>query len=125
MPNDAVRDAATALREIEASGEVPGIEFVRAKVQALLADREKTTVSVVEEGIAPKVLVYLLITNVAWAELQTGKHHVYRGVLSFTGQQLLSSFIAASKKMVDCGRQSQQENESELATLRRLIEEAG
>jgi hypothetical protein len=111
---DPVAIARQALRQIEAEGEVPGLALIRPKLLALIDDRERTTASIVEDRLDPRALIYLLISNVAQAELCTGRHHVYRGTLSGTGQALLSAFIVASERMVQCGLHEQVQHDAEL-----------
>ena len=120
-----MRAARSALREIEANDDIPGLHIIKDKLLTLIADDKRTTASLVEDRLNPKGLIYLLITNVAYAELGTGRYHVYRGVLSMSGQQLLSAFIFSSERMIEHGVHDRVSHEFDLADLRKELSQIG
>lgn len=117
--------ARAAFFEIEGKGEIPGLSQIRDDVLALVDDREKIAASIVEDKLDPRALIYLLVTNVASDKLCSGQYHIYRGILSFTGKQLLEAFTVASKQMVDLGVHDEKTHAAEVANLRKELGSIG
>lgn len=114
-----------ALTTIEQSDLIPGLHLVKDGVRGQLRDRDRTRASIEEDGLSPDGLVYLLISNVANVQLCSGQHHIYRGVLSMSGQELLAAFTKASEMMVQCGVHSQEDHERDMQSLKKEISEVG
>lgn len=123
--DDPIRRAHAALKTIESTQDLPGLDLIREDILELLADREKTTASIVEDGLDPKAVVYLLITNVTWDQLCSGQHHVYRGVLNFGGNQLLDAFAKASERLIAYRVHDRQRHVADVNRLRELVKQAG
>src|SRR5690606_15879510 len=90
-----------ALADIERAEVLPGLALLRDCIRSQLRDVERTRASIEEDGLTPEALVFLLASNVANAELCSGQHHIYRGVLSQSGRTLLATFEKASQLMVE------------------------
>lgn len=114
-----------ALAEIERAETLPGFSLVRDGICEQLRDVARTRASIDEDGLTPEALVFLLASNVANAELCSGQHHIYRGVLSQSGRTLLTTFEKASQLIVECGVHSQDEHERDMNSIRKEIAEIG
>jgi hypothetical protein len=114
-----------ALASIERAELIPGFDLVKDGIREQLKDRARTRASIEEDGLSPDGLIYLLASNIANTQLCTGNHHIYRGVLSMSGKQLLAAFGKASEMMVHCGIHSKEEHERELRSLKKEISEIG
>ena len=110
---------------IERAGLIPGFHLVKDAVRDQLKDRDRTRASIEEEGLSPDGVVYLLTSNVANSLLCNGQHHIYRGVLSMSGQELLTAFTKASEMMVQCGVHTQEDHERDMRSLKKEISEVG
>lgn len=114
-----------SLASIEKSGLIPGFHLVKDAIRDQLKDRDRTRASIEEDGLSPDGLVYLLTSNVANALLCSGQHHIYRGVLNMSGQELQAAFTKASEMMVQCGVHSQDDHERDMRSLKKEISEVG
>ncbi len=114
-----------SLVSIEKAEVIPGFHLVKEGIREHLKDRDRTRASIEEDGLSPDGLVYLLVSNVANALLCSGQHHIYRGVLSISGKDLLSAFTKSSEMMVQCGIHSQEEHERDIRSLKKEISEVG
>ena len=114
-----------SLASIEKSDLIPGFHLVKDAIRDQLKDRDRTRASIEEDGLSPDGLIYLLISNVANAQLCSGQHHIYRGVLSMSGQELLAAFTKASEMMVQCGVHSQEDHERDMRSLKKEVSEVG
>jgi hypothetical protein len=122
LSEERVKDSIAA---IEKSDLIPGFHLVKDAVRDQLKDRDRTRASIEEDGLSPDGLVYLLISNVTNAQLCSGQHHIYRGVLSITGKELLAAFTKASEMMVQCGVHSREDHERDMRNLKKEIAEVG
>jgi hypothetical protein len=114
-----------ALVAIERAELLPGFELVKEGVLEQLKDTARTRASIDEDALPPDALIYLLASNVANALLCSGSHHIYRGVLSESGRQLLATFEKASEIMVQFGVHSREERDRDMQILRKEISEVG
>ncbi len=124
-PDDPLSISRAAFYEIEAKDDVPGFSLIKEDVLSMLNDREKTTASIVDDKLDPKGLIYLLISNVAYANICSGQYHIYRGTLSANGKQLMAGFKVASRQMVAHGIHDQAAHEQEMASLKKEIAAIG
>jgi hypothetical protein len=121
---DPVAEALSAIREIEAEN-LPAFDMMQRELVALVQDREKTTISIVTEGMHPKGLVFLLISNIAYRELTSGTHHIYRGALSMQGQMFRQAFETATRRMVIFRLHDKAKCEQDLKDIAGVIASAG
>lgn len=122
---DSVKRVMDVLAEIDRAQLIPGFELVKDGIQEQLKDRVRTQVSIEEDGLSPDGLIYLLASNVANAQLCSGSHHIYRGVLSMSGRQLLAAYEKASEMMVQCDIHSQDEHDRDMQSIEKEISEIG
>ncbi|MDO8374625.1 MAG: hypothetical protein Q7T39_22070 [Polaromonas sp.] len=99
--------------------------IVERKVLGLASDAEKTVCSIRIDRMKPDQLALILITNVVGAELGSGTHHVYRGVLGAIGRDMQSLWTAAQTALLQRGYCDALEVEKDNAWLRDQIKAAG
>lgn len=122
----AVAVAIAALKQIEQQNSVPGLYLVKSEViQTLKSQQTKTHASIVEDRMPAVGLAYLLIMNVALRQLVSGHHHIYRGVLSGTGHELMATYEIASSKLVKLSVQTEVDHDNGLFELRKEVRSVG
>lgn len=57
-------------------------------INILKSTKEKTEHSIKIDGLSYKALAFLVMSNVIYSELTSGKHHVYRGSLNALGKSI-------------------------------------
>ena len=103
----------------------PSRRIVEPQVVARARETEKTVYSVRVDGQKPDQLALLLITNVLGFELGSGSYHVYRGVLSMVGKDMLEVWHSAQKVMEERGYATAQEIAEDNRWIDRQIKNAG
>jgi len=124
-PVEVIQTLAT-LNEIEA--QFPHFDI--AAISFLIRDRiesepEKVILSIRNDKLAPKTLVYLVITNVLDRELSSGRYHYYRGLLNNTGQSLLALWDHAVDELQFAGFHSEDEAKKDKEWIRQQIRGVG
>jgi hypothetical protein len=76
-------------------------------------------------GRTPREWVYSQIGNIAGDMLETGTHHVYRGILNETGNDLLKMFDATYDELVQMKAADLEYATKQKQTLRSSIREVG
>jgi hypothetical protein len=69
--------------------------------QTIISNSATIEKKISQNDISSLALAYTSIKNLAGAYLQSGRYHVYRGVLSMQGQALKSLFAYSSNKLID------------------------
>ena len=67
----------------------PCWKIIQPDIVELIQDREKTIISIRENGMEPKHLAMLLTTNVIGMHVQSGQYHIYRGILGTIGEDMV------------------------------------
>ncbi len=101
------------------------ISLVRNETVALASITDKTLMAIRHNGATPKQLALTLITNVVSKHLISGQYHVYRGMLSALGGEMLKLFSAAAHAMRDCGYCTEDELRENFHQLKSHIAEMG
>jgi hypothetical protein len=101
------------------------IETVRKGALSLAHDTDKVLYSIRVNHMKPDELALTLIYNVLTRNLQSGSLHVYRGILSMEGQDMLRLWHATAKELVKRGYSSTHEYETESAGIVEGIHSAG
>lgn len=100
-------------------------DIVKPKAIALAKDAERTVYSIRIDGMKPDQLALTLISNVLGAELQSGSHHVYRGVLSTVGNDMKAAWHAVQRELQQRGYCNEDEVREDNEWLQRQIKKAG
>jgi hypothetical protein len=115
-----------ALEEFEARHEFSGLALVKPIVLANIAKNPSGFAqAITEKGMTPQQVVATEVLNVAGDMLETGEHHVYRGVLSGSGEQLLCLFDETCDELIRLGAMTEDWKTTESAALRENIRGVG
>ena len=125
LRNDAVDNCLEEIKHIKE--DIGGLSFgeIEPHLVSLIRDEEKTTYSINEEGISPRTLVFLLITNVIQTILSTGKYHVYRGTLGLQGQDLLRVWDRSTEQLAELGYYTATQSQEDKNWIREQIKNVG
>lgn len=124
-PHHPVIRARAALDRILARDEIPGVDCLEPALRRMVSDRHVMQARLVADGVDPEALIYLLVANLAFDELCTGRHHVYRGVLGIRGRELHSAYGAAADRLLAIGVYDRETYDDNAAVLRKEITEIG
>lgn len=96
-------------------------------VERLIDNTEATTHTVRVDKVPPRLLVWVVFSNVTGDALATGGFHNYRNVLSFSGKALLTLFMRSIDELEKGGHYEGRDRtaEQERSWIRRRIAEAG
>ena len=104
----------------------PAFDAIKGEVRdVLVKESEKTVASINKDGLSPRVLVLLIMTNVLDPKLSFGENHVYRGSLSMLGQGLLNLWSYATDQLLEEGFFDQHEAEDQKKYINDQIKKVG
>jgi hypothetical protein len=101
------------------------LEQVRNEALAFAKETGKTVHTVKVDGIKPDHLALILIFNVLTRNLECGWNHIYRGVLSMTGTEMLKLWHITEKEMIKRGYQTQEQYAVDTEGLMKSIASMG
>lgn len=78
-----------------------------------------------ENDISPERTAYSWINNIAGDLLESGKHHLYRGVLSQTGEELLQIFDLTTNELVTLDDMTEEKGKQQKENIRENIKRIG
>lgn len=116
----AVQDIQNQNSDILASGHV-----AQRVITTLKNSKDKTEASITQDGLSYKGLAYLVMSNVIFQELSSGQHHIYRGSLNMTGQNMRQLWNRISSELIQEKLSTQQDIDRETADLDSNIRECG
>jgi hypothetical protein len=100
-------------------------DVVRCEARSLAKVAEKTVHSIRIDHLKPDQLALILITKVLGRHLSSGWYHVYRGVLSMVGSDMLKVWSAAVARLKDQGYYSSEEADEDMRWIREQIKGVG
>jgi hypothetical protein len=115
-------------KKIEKSGSISyltALKLIRSHVLDMISDEDATAYEIRESKMAPKNLVYVIMTNAIEAPLANGTYHTYRGTLGFQGTYLLSLWDYAIGQMENSGFYTPEKAKEEKQWIRSRIKEVG
>lgn len=101
------------------------MDTIREQALALAKNADRTVYSICIDGLKPDQLALILIFNVLTRNLQSGWHHVYRGLLTITGKDMLRLWHLTAKELVKRGYSTQAEYDADLKGLMEAIRSVG
>ncbi len=120
-----VQECVRALEQLEQESGNLAFGVVKSGALQLISDEEKTVHSIRDDGLAPRTLSALLLTNVIQSVLATGQHHIYRGTLSGTGQHLLKLWDFCVAELERAGYQAAADAEKDRVWIREQVKRIG
>jgi hypothetical protein len=106
-------------------GLMSDFERMRTEVGQRLADGKETYHAISELKMTPEAVVLMQMASVAGSLLQSGEHHVGKGLLGIHGQELFSVYRYALTTMQEKGFATQAETQGKLDFIERKIQELG
>ncbi len=123
-----VRAILGVLDEADYRFDCPAFTMIKGAIENLVLGAESAKIAAnVRKGISPRQSVYSWIVNIAGDELETGRHHLHRGILNpmGLGVDLLRIFDAAGDELVQIGAVDADYAAKQKAGLRKNIENEG
>ena len=103
-----------------------GINIIaREKAINLAKNYSKTVYSIRATHLKPDQLALLLLFNVLTREIESGWNHIYRGILSDAGREMLSMWHMICIEQIRLGYSTQADYENDLEGLIKQIKEMG
>lgn len=100
-------------------------DLVESGVRTLLRDVPRAIHTVRIDGVKPQHLALMLISNVLANELPSGQHHIYRGALGISGNDMLSMWITTIEEMRKNGCYTDAQAEKDMKWMQDQIKEVG
>lgn len=114
-----------ALDDLERSATNAAFSTIKHDVQTLIRDADKTANSIQVDGMSPEGLAALIMSNIIQNHLCSGNYHIYRGVLTSGGEQLLQLWDFVIESMAKTGVHAQEEADDEKHWIRTEIKKVG
>ena len=100
--------------------------YVASRANEILkVERRKTECSIDEDGLSYRGLAFLVIGNVIFNELSSGKHHIFRGTLNMIGKSMRQFWPVVCKGMIEEGLSDEESISVETKDLDASIQSAG
>ena len=100
--------------------------LVKREVEgAILQNPNKFTSAINNKGISPRQYVYGMIANCSGDFLESGRYHLYRGILTPTGENLLDIFNLALDELLQIGAISLDEAKKQREGIQASIKNVG
>lgn len=91
----------------------------------ILQNKEFIINKIQKEGRTPREAAYSFINNASGNLLETGRFHIYRGMLTREGYQLLHIFDKTVEKLFEMGAIEEEYLKSQKEGMRECIEQIG
>jgi hypothetical protein len=98
---------------------------IAEKVRRDLRDEARTKHSIEVEKLAPRDVVWIVITNAIAETLPLGNYHTYRGMLNFMGTQLYALWGEALSQLEKSGANTPEKTKEERSWMNEQIRNAG
>lgn len=123
-----VKAALGVLDELDYICDSPAFKLARKVVEStILARQEKFAITLKKQGRSPRQKVYSMLESVAGDYLESGSRDffVYRGLLTPTGEELLTVYDRIIDHMREINYISKEEAQKQKSDIRERIKEAG
>ena len=124
----AYRDEVRRIRNEDARGvlnSAAGIEMLNEEIVESIHAGKNAVKQKITDGKAPRVLVLLLISNIAYRDIASGKYHTYRGLLSMRGTCLRALWCYTMNELEKVGEISAEGKRLADQNLDEAIREVG
>jgi hypothetical protein len=98
---------------------------VRKRLRAYIINNPKEMSALRAKGQQPRLSCLSAIVKITHDDLVSGRYHIYRGVLSLTGQSKQGIFATAMNELEKAGICSAEGRRSQMRELEEGIREAG
>lgn len=104
---------------------VAGVEMLNEEIVNSIYAGKDAVKQKIANGKAPRVLVLLVISNIAYRNIASGKYHIYRGLLSMQGTCLRVLWHYAMNELGKVGEISAEDQKLADQNLNEAIREVG
>jgi hypothetical protein len=106
-------------------GLMSDFERLRTEVGNRIKDGKETYHAMSELKMTPEGVILMQMASVAGSILQSGTHHVGKGLLGIHGQELLTVYRYALNTMLTKGFASQADVQGKLSFMEQKVQELG
>jgi hypothetical protein len=101
--------------------------LVRGEIEKYIDKYQKEIITSVKSGISPRQIIYAAIANIAGDQLESGQHHLYRGILNplGVGADLLQLYDTAIDELVLIKALDAPRGQEEKAAIRKNMRDVG
>lgn len=124
---DEIQSVLNILDEAERDFNSSAFHLISNHIKGAISEFPDKIVAMVKGSKSPRQTVYIMIANVAGDEVESGEHHMYRGVLNPLGYgyELLSIYYLALDELVKMGYISEKEAEENKLGIQKNIKSVG
>ncbi len=124
---DEIQSILNALKEIDKKINSSAFHLIVKQIKGAISELPDKIVSMVKESESIHQTVYIMIANVAGDEVESGKHHMYRGVLDplGDGNELLKIYNFALDELVKLGYVSKNVAKENKSAIQENIKDVG
>ncbi len=124
---DEIKSILNALEAAESNFNSSAFHLISNTIKDVISKSPEKIVSMVRESKSVHQTVYIMIANIAGDEVESGKHHMYRGVLNPLGygNELLIIYYLAIDELLKIGYISEQKAEENKIGIRENIKNVG
>ena len=117
----------SALKEADSELKNPSFHLIKKVLKNVILNQDRDFIETIKGGLAPKQWVYVNITNIAGNMLESGKYHLYRGVINTMGpgQDLLKLYDTAMDEIMKMRVVDSKQANTEKEALRKNMEQVG
>jgi len=122
-----LRAALGLLDEASLKYEGSAFPIIRKNIEDVILKQPDELARIFQDGTSPRQWCYAAIANVAGDILETGRYHVYRGVLNplGPGPEMLSIYDKAIDELVQIGATTTDNAEKEKMAIRANLKSVG
>ena len=124
---DEIKSVLDVLNEAEHSFNSPAFCLISENIKGAISKYPERVVDMVRSDKSPRQTVFIMIANIAGDEVESGKHHLYRGVLNPLGygSELLKIYYLALDELVKMGHIDEEEAEENRLGIKENIKSVG
>lgn len=104
---------------------VAGVEMLNEEIVSSIYAGKEALKQKIANGESPRVLVLLVISNIAYREITNGKYHTYRGLLSMQGTYLRALWQYTTNELQKVGEISAEDRRLADQNLNEAIRTVG
>ena len=122
-----VKAALNVLDEAEDKFNSRYFKIVRDEIEKIILSRQNEVVKLIQGGASPREWIYSVIGNIAGDHVESGRYHVYRGLLNPVGpgEDLLKIFDLSVNELVQMGAIDKEYADQQKAGIRENIKKVG
>ena len=121
----AVRITLNIIDEVGCELDGEAFPSIRNQIEEALLSNPDEVMSALSEGFTPRQQAYWAIANLSGHHLESGHNHIYRGILTSFGEDLLRLFDMSIDQLSRINAISDREAEAQKQEIRKNIKGVG